>query len=825
MSRSRKGTRNVSDIPQGELSRDRGRAAEDNPGSDRATNPNPIDLAAAAASVPDSVAVTVPDSVAVAGSEAAPVPVARQRTTREIIEEWTPRLAETLAGWQQSLPADAATTWASGAAYVRESSVMSLIGDAPDVQLRNVLSMLQHRQVYVAPDALFFEVQSGTDIAARAVFRRLFERAIAGGFKVIGVFLNERLFRNLEQATEIKRQFRIKGIELVYMGKLEGGDPRSPASWHFEVTQDTTAELHARNTGYYVGTHVETITRGGRPVGSRPEVYVVGERAPSFMNKRGSVTRWDVLEPLASVMKEGMQRYLAGASCSDLAAWSESTETRGVTPAGRLMDKMWWTRVLANPKYAGYHVPTQYTGFRPGKASPPRQRRHRDSELVECDYPALWSLEDHRAAVALASARFRGPKHRPTYRSYLLTGIAYDHGCGHKMGITDTRPRKAASENRFWMRCSTNDLTGYHSGSLRCDVAAQELDELIGMMELDDPELRALVEAELLALTQQTNADLERFQPNPDISRLRRAITALGSTDAQDVREDLERRIEKLIEADELKRESFSTPLVDFRAAMAHLENWNEVWRNADLGAKNMLLREAGIQVRLGRLPGDNKGVAHVLSISGENPCFLLALATALVKPVSTLDTQHEYEQPNQFIWGKADPGLLGVARRTLGQRHDIALALPRPVFPYVVGQVMPTRRRHEVTIDEAAEATGVSSDTIKKAIKRGAIKSRRAKLKKRIYVYVSKGDYDYLRSLEKATPTADEITVAEHVAQTGIARHVVYARIASGEIKARRVERGGRSYLFVQRPQATTDAQPLFVLPSDPDSELLEAA
>jgi hypothetical protein len=725
-------------------------------------------------------------------------PRAHSRTVRQAIEEWTPKLQETLANWQRSLPPEAAESWTPGAAYVRESSVASLVGEAPDVQLRHVLAMMERKRIFIPLDALFFDVESGTDIAPRAAFRLLFERAIAGGYKAIGVFVNERLFRNLEQAMKYKREFRLRGIELVYMGKFEGGDPRSPSSWHFEVMQDTSAELHARNTGYYVGTHTEVITRDGRPVGRLPEVFRAAERAPSFMGRRGSVIRWEVVEPLASVLKEGCQRYLASASFSDLAAWSETTATKGVTPQGRLMDYMWWYRVLTNPKYAGYQMPTQYMGFKPGKESPPRPVRNRDSELVPCQLPALWSLDDYRAVLALASKRSRGAKVRLTYRSYLLTGIAYDARCSHRMKVCDNRRRKTGNRDRYSMRCNTNDLKGLHSSSMRADVADRELDELVGMIRLDDPELVELIEQELLALTERAAGEHMGFKPDPDIARLRRAIAALDSTDAHDVRRELESRVAKLEETDEQRRATLSQPVVDFRAARQHLAKWTEVWAEADIAGKNALLREAGIAVVIGHLDGEDKGAARILAISSDNQCFALALAAALSKAMPPLDTQHEWWRSNDFIAAEVEPTMLDVARRALGHQHGDRLALPRPRFPFIFGRARAARREGELTVDEAAELTGRSTYAIRTAIGRGKIKVRHELVGQHLFLFIPATELESVRAGVRPAAGDDELTVQQFVARSGLSRSTVYYRIRHGDIASRRVERGSRSYLFV---------------------------
>jgi hypothetical protein len=90
--------------------------------------------------------------------------------------------------------------------------------------------------------------------------------------------------------------------------------------------------MHARSTSFYVGIHLEKLSKEGRPVGQRPEVYRVGERESSAFGRQGRVIRWSVVEPLASIMQEGMRRFLSGASLNDLAVWTATTELAGPTP-------------------------------------------------------------------------------------------------------------------------------------------------------------------------------------------------------------------------------------------------------------------------------------------------------------------------------------------------------------------------------------------------------------------------------------------------------------------------------------------------------------
>jgi DNA invertase Pin-like site-specific DNA recombinase len=592
--------------------------------------------------------------------------------------------------------------------------------------LLNTLELMARKKIFVGPDALFFDVESGTDIGPRMAFRRLFEAATAGGYEAIGVFINERMFRNLEQSIQIKRQFRLAGIELVYLGMYEG-DRRNPAAWQLETMQDTTAELHARNTSYYVGLTFEAASRAGRPVGRIPEVYVPDGRAQSFLGRRGSVISWKVVEPLASIMQEGCRRYLAGASLTDLATWAATTELKGVTPKGRVMDKRWWYAVLPNPKFAGHQMPSVYTGFKPGKESPPRPRRTRDSELVPCVLPPLWTLQDYHAILAEARRRWVGVKTREHYNSYLLSGIAVDASCGHRMAVEQRQP-----DGRYWMGCRTLGPEGRHSKVYRADIAAQELDKLIGNLRLEDPGLRRQVEEELRELDRAQQADRERFQPDPAIAALRQALAALPDSGVDDIRLGLQMRIEAAIAADDLRRDQTVSPLAEYRAALAQLGNWMNVWREADTGAKNQLLRDAGIKVEVGPLAMDTRkrGPGHVLSISAENPVFEAALAAALIAPGNSGFGRQQTEcRSNVEIGIRVRPDRVRALATRLSLVDGIVPVL-RPVIPVTHGTkaLAPDHPGGPfVTTRDVAHRLGLDVSTVIRKIQRGEIESIRA--------------------------------------------------------------------------------------------------
>jgi len=654
--------------------------------------------------------------------------------------------------WTTTLPSEAATDWRVGAAYVRESSAASLGGDAPDVQLRNTLALLARKQVYVPRRGLFFDVQSGTDASSRPAFQRLFEEAIAGGFKVIGVFVSERLFRNVEQSIQYKRTFAQHGIELEYTGKFEG-DQRSPSAWQLEVMTDMAAELHARNTGYYIGRHFELISRQGRPVGGVPEVYHAAERAPRFMGRGGAVIRWELTEPLASVLKEGAQRYLEGESFQDLALWSANGVLQGKTPRGRQMNKFWWRNSLFNPVHAGYTVPTEYTGFRPGKISAPRRKRRPDSELVPSVLPALWDLETYERIVKTAKERHHAPKDRTTYRQYLISGLAYDPICGHPMRIA------LRNGDRFSLRCLRSNPAEKHGPMVRADVATQELDALIGMLVLDDPGLVALIDEELSRLTADETVAYERFVPDPAIGRVRAALTALGPNGMEEIRAGLQAKLDALLAIDEGRRQSVSRPVAEFRAAIKELERWREVWKDADVGLKNRWLRAAGIRVTVGRDEGQKpRTPAHILSIESSNPVFHLALQAALEHlKLHPSDDSHSCESANGFIRLRGGDAF-GPA--SLSGRFAIGDAIPRPVVSVArqLNEAPRSPRKGFISTAEYARRSGLEQARVWRLVHDGRLRGFTVMAGRRRWMFVLDDPYAASCSVDGADP---ELTAA----------------------------------------------------------------
>ncbi len=572
-------------------------------------------------------------------------------------------IADLRAVWEAyaaGLPADHAA-WRLGAAYVRESNARSMTRDSPVVQLSYTLTQFARREIWVPWEAVFFDNASGTTIAAREAFQRLLAEALAGRYSIIGAYLSDRLFRNAKEAQEVKLEFLLRGIELDYLGKLEG-DARSPLMWQSERTQELMDEYLARKTSEQVGRAFEHLSQNGRPLGRLPEGFRIGERGPSYMGEPGRILTYIRNEPLASIIVEGKERYLAGATYRKLVAWAKTTELQGMTEGGARMGWQWWAATLLNPKYAGYQMPTRYAGFKPGVESPKRPRRKNlVTELVPCILPALYSLSDWETIVELSRRRQKGPKVGPNSKVSILSSIAYDDRCGHRIAIHSWR------RGRLQMLCNKY-AGGRHSGPLHVDVAERQLDEMIGRMRFDDPVLLARIEAELeaMALAPDRSAQVEA---DPEVGRLQAALAALGDTATPEVTSALTARLRVLRDKHKGQQADQLVEVHRYRASVQDLRDWHDIWGHADVRRKNELLRLAGVRVRL-RRPLDVLGVpAEILSIEVDDPIFALAFASAL-DPLAVHGPTPDGPRTDSALV-TLDDGLRGLLARAHGARDQ----------------------------------------------------------------------------------------------------------------------------------------------------------
>ena len=550
--------------------------------------------------------------------------------------------------YARELPDDA-MSWPIGGVYVRDSDAASLTGDAATNQCATALRLMTAESIYVPRENIFFDQGSGTNIAARSRFQDLLQKASERSFVALGAYVSSRLFRNMEEAIAIKRQFRMQGVELYWLGRPKI-DPRNPMAWQAERNAEMFDELHSRQTGWYVGMQKEFLSSQGFPQGPLPEGFVADGWGPRMKGGRpGRAIHWKFNEPLASHIKTGAELYLAGSSFKDLERRSLASEFKGRTPSGRPMGVSWWHQTLTNPKYAGLHVPSVYVGYKPAKDLPQYHVRKRDSVLAPCRLPALISVDDYHKIVATSLSRWKGPKWRPTYHEDITSGILYDADCGHRLHV---KQRTHYGREFLRVQCYKKYEHNVEPRSYYIQDSVAELDQLLGTLRLRD---RVLLEAVAESL-ERNEQDLHTVEitPDPRIIELRTAIASLSNPAFEATRAQLVAQLENL----ESEQRVVPRKASPYRAAIGDLEHWAHVWETATVRQKSDLLKAAGLRMYLRRKatssrPKKGERTSALVEIRVRDTMFATALAISLGDQV-TVRPDLSLEDP-AGLWRYAD--------------------------------------------------------------------------------------------------------------------------------------------------------------------------
>lgn len=528
------------------------------------------------------------------------------------------------------------------ALYTRESDPESLVGEAPINQLRTGLQLLMANGALPPWENVYFENESATAISVRAHFQDLLERAMAGEFRIIGAYLSNRLFRNADEASAVRTQLARRGVKLVWLGKPTGMDERDPNLWLLERNADTQDEYHSRNTGWLVGRQLEYKTRKGEPIGHLPECWRIIERAPGHRpGHSGRPIRWELAEPVASIVREGAEKFLNGRSLREVARWSSAGPLGGMTPAGRVMDWVWWGQILKNPKIAGLQEAIRYPGYFP-KGTPRKDRPRRvRGDLVPCLLPPLITEEQWREIIALGRKRhawggkgdFRA---RDDHRVELLSGIAYDARCGHQVHTT----RHEGDD--YYVRCSARGIER-HGSIFRARHAGATLEDLVGEISFDEDVVEDVVRA-LRARAAAENPERETVPPA--VLKLRSVIATLrDDPDLAATRRSLEEQL-RALEAERPRSIGRNkNPEAIFARAVASLDSWRETWAQSSIEDKNRVLRAAGLRAYIEPIEQQHVGrrkdvppYSRLVRIEADVPEFALALAVGTGMPVDGAD-------------------------------------------------------------------------------------------------------------------------------------------------------------------------------------------
>jgi DNA invertase Pin-like site-specific DNA recombinase len=199
-----------------------------------------------------------------------------------------------------------------------------------------------------------------------------------------------------------------------------------------------------------------------------------------------------VRETEAKVVREMVDRYLAGASIRSLTIWLNDT---GVAPA---VAKSWQTtavrQILTSGRIAGL-------------------REHRGEVIGPAMWPAIITTAERDRILARMTARSVTKTRAP--RTYLLSGMLRCGRCGNRL-FSQARHNNPNNRVRRYVCLKGPD----HGGCGRLTVVAPPVEELLTdavLTRLDSPQLadalagKATADADVAALSAQLDTDMARL--------------------------------------------------------------------------------------------------------------------------------------------------------------------------------------------------------------------------------------------------------------------------------------------------------------------------
>lgn len=191
--------------------------------------------------------------------------------------------------------------------------------------------------------------------------------------------------------------------------------------------------------------------------------------------------RVTVNEPEAAVLRQLVERYLAGEALTSLVRWLDS---EGIaTTTGRPWRVSSLRTTMLSPRVAGL-------------------REHRGEVVGEATWPAIIPVEQRNRLLALAERR--RITNRRTARRYLLSGMLRCGGCKQRLF-------SAARDDTRRYVCSSSPDHGRGCGKVT--ITAERVEELIAravLMRLDSPDLAAAMAGQAAADERHAALVLER---------------------------------------------------------------------------------------------------------------------------------------------------------------------------------------------------------------------------------------------------------------------------------------------------------------------------
>lgn len=302
----------------------------------------------------------------------------------------------------------------------------------------------------------------------RPDYERMMEDLRAGRVDAVIAYHQDRLTRRpieLEQFTEACAAAGMTTLATVTSDIRIGNDDDMLVA---RILGAVAAQESARKSQRVRDKHAQ-LALSGKPNGSF-------HRAFGYEQDRMTVN-----EAEAAVLRQMVDRYLAGEALTSLVRWLDA---EGITTTTGLPWRVSALRTtMLSARVAGL-------------------REHRGEVVAEATWPAIITVEQRNRLLALTERR--RITNRRTARRYLLSGMLRCGGCGQRLF-------SAAREGTRRYVCSSSPDHGRGCGKVT--VTAERVEELIAravLMRLDSPDLAAAMAGQAVADERQASVIAER---------------------------------------------------------------------------------------------------------------------------------------------------------------------------------------------------------------------------------------------------------------------------------------------------------------------------
>lgn len=271
--------------------------------------------------------------------------------------------------------------------------------DCRDVVDRNGWSLVD---VYTDDDVSAF---SGKE---RPAWTRMLRDAGSGRIDVVVAWHDDRLWRNVVEQQTVFAMLAGYGVQHVQVGGRTY-DTASADDTFISAIQALVAQKESADKSRRLTRQRQELAAEGKPH--------VGGRRP-FGYERDMVT---VRESEAVLIREMVERYLAGATTNQLAHWLNETEVPTVSGKVGTWRSSTINGLIGGPRIAGL-------------------RAHRGDIIGPASWPAIIDIETHERI----RARMGDPRRRQhdSKRSRLLSGLLTCGQCGERMSAKRERTLK-----------------------------------------------------------------------------------------------------------------------------------------------------------------------------------------------------------------------------------------------------------------------------------------------------------------------------------------------------------------------------------------------